>query len=413
MIESPQVASPVAGAYTAEPEWKAEGATRLISLDAFRGMVMVLMLAELMRLPEVAGAFPHSMLWRLIAFNTHHVEWQGCSLHDLIQPAFSFLVGAALPFSIASRKRKGQTVGLMFGHAVRRALILIVLGIFLRSLRSPQTYFTFEDTLTQIGLGYVFVFLLAFTRPRTQVVTLVLILICFWAAFALYPAPGPQFDYARVGVPQDWSHNYTGFLSHWNKNSNLSWAFDVWFLNLFPREQPFVFNEGGWSTLSFIPTLGTMIMGLLAGEWLKGNGSKQRKLVGLAIAGIALLLLGLVCQWAGLCPIVKRVWTSSYTLYSGGWVVLILAGFYALIEWKGWRRWAFPLVVVGMNSIAVYVMSWTMSVFFRNALDRHVGKVIDAMAGPTIQPVLHGFAVMLIFWFILFWMYRRKIFLRI
>ena len=413
MIESPQVASPVAGACTAEPEWKAEGATRLISLDAFRGMVMVLMLAELMRLPEVAEAFPHSMLWRLIAFNTHHVEWQGCSLHDLIQPAFSFLVGAALPFSIASRKRKGQTVRLMFGHAVRRALILILLGIFLRSLRSPQTYFTFEDTLTQIGLGYVFVFLLAFTRPRTQVLTLVLILICFWAAFALYPAPGPQFDYARVGVPQNWSHNYTGFLSHWNKNSNLSWAFDVWFLNLFPREQPFVFNEGGWSTLSFIPTLGTVILGLLAGEWLKGNGSKQRKLVGLAIAGIALLLLGLVCQWAGICPIVKRVWTSSYTLYSGGWVVLILAGFYALIEWKGWRRWAFPLVVVGMNSIAVYVMSWTMSVFFRNALDRHVGKVIGAMAGPTIQPVLHGFAVMLIFWFILFWMYRRKIFLRI
>ena len=164
----------------------------------------------------------------------------GCSLHDLIQPAFSFLVGAALPFSIASRKSKGQTFGQMLGHAVRRALLLIFLGIFLRSLGSRQTYFTFEDTLTQIGLGYVFLFLLAFTRPRTQVVTLVLILICFWTAFALYPAPGPRFDYARVGVPQNWSHNYTGFLSHWNKNSNLAWAFDVWFLNLFPREQPFV-----------------------------------------------------------------------------------------------------------------------------------------------------------------------------
>ena len=413
MIESVPVPSPVAEAPGAEPERKAEGTTRLISLDAFRGMVMLLMLAELMRLPEVARRFPQSALWHLIAFNTQHVEWQGCSLHDLIQPAFSFLVGAALPFSIASRKMKGQTFGPMLGHAVRRALLLVFLGIFLRSLWSPQTYFTFEDTLTQIGLGYVFLFLLAFTRPRTQVVALVLILICFWAAFALYPAPGPQFDYARVGVPPNWSHNFTGFLSHWNKNSNLAWAFDVWFLNLFPRERPFIFNEGGWSTLSFIPTLGTMVFGLLAGEWLKGNGSKQHKLRGLVIAGTALLLIGLVCQWAGICPIVKRVWTSSYTLYSGGWVVLILAGFYALIEWKGWRRWAFPLVVVGMNSIAVYVMSWTMSVFFGNALDRHLGKVAAAMAGPTIQPVLHGFAVMLIFWFILLWMYRRKIFLRI
>jgi heparan-alpha-glucosaminide N-acetyltransferase len=413
MIESAQVESPVSETAVAEPERKAEGITRLISLDAFRGLVMVLMLGEAMRLPAVASAFPHSAFWRVIGFNTEHVDWQGCSLHDLIQPAFSFLVGAALPFSIASRKMKGQTFGPMLGHAVRRALLLIFLGIFLRSLRSPQTYFTFEDTLTQIGLGYVFLFLLGFTRPRTQVVTFVLILIFFWAAFALYPAPGPHFDYARVGVPDNWSHNYTGFLSHWNKNSNLSWAFDVWFLNLFPRETPFVFNEGGWSTLSFIPTLGTMILGLLTGEWLKGNASKERKLRGLVVAGAGLVLLGLVCQWAGICPIVKRVWTSSYTLYSGGLVLLILAGFYALLDWKGWRRWAFPLVVVGMNSIAIYVMSWTMSVFFGDALDRHFGGAIAAIAGPTFQPVLHGFAVILIFWLILFWMYRRKIFLRI
>ena len=413
MIESAQVDSPVAEAPVAGPERNVETTTRLVSLDVFRGFVMVLMLGEVMRLFDVARAFPHSLLWRVIAFNTQHVEWQGCSLHDLIQPAFSFLVGAALPFSIASRKMKGQTFGPMLGHAIRRALLLIFLGFFIRSLHSTQTYFTFEDTLTQIGLGYVFLFLLGFTRVRTQLVTLVLILICFWAAFVLYPAPGPQFDYARVGVPPDWHHLYTGFLSHWNKNSNLSWAFDVWFLNLFPREQPFIFNEGGWSTLSFIPTLGTMIMGLLAGEWLKAKGSKEQKLRGLLIAGAGLVLLGLVCQWAGICPIVKRVWTSSYTLYSGGLVVLILAGFYALLDWKGWRRWAFPLIVVGMNSIAIYLMSWTMESFVSGALDRHFGTAISVIAGPTFQPVLHGFLVMLIFWLILYWMYRRKIFLRI
>ena len=413
MTEAVQLESPVKEAAITAPEPKPETSTRLVSLDGFRGLVMTLMLAERMRLPDVARAFPHSALWAVIAFHTEHVEWQGCSLHDLIQPAFSFLVGAALPFSIASRKSKGQTFTQMLGHAAWRALLLIALGIFLRSVRSTQTYFTFEDTLTQIGLGYVFLFLLGFARVRTQVVALVLILICFWAAFALYPPPSPNFDYARVGVSQNWNHNYTGFLSHWNKNSNLSWAFDVWFLNLFPREQPFVFNEGGWSTLSFIPTLGTMILGALAGEWLKGKGSKEQKLRGLVIAGATLLLLGLVCQWVGICPIVKRVWTSSYTLYSGGWVVLILAGFYALIEWKGWRRWAFPLVVVGMNSIAVYVMSWTMTGFFGDALDRHIGKPMSAMAGPVFQPVVHGFAVMLSFWFILLWMYRRKIFLKI
>src|ERR1700721_3783722 len=208
MIESAQIASPAAEAPVEEPRRIAEGVTRLVSLDAFRGLVMTLMLGEQMRLPEVARAFPHSAVWRFIAFNTEHVDWQGCSLHDLIQPGFSFLVGAALPFSIASRKMKGQSFGNMFGNAVRRALLLIFLGIFLRSLRSPQTYFTFEYTLTQIGLGYVFLFLLGFARVRTQVATLVLILIFFWVAFALYTAPGPQFEYARVGVPQNWTHNY-------------------------------------------------------------------------------------------------------------------------------------------------------------------------------------------------------------
>jgi predicted acyltransferase len=411
MTELAQLESPALNTVAA-PETRLDANSRLVSVDAFRGLVMVLMLAEVLRLPEVAQAFPHSLFWRIVGYNTEHVEWQGCSLHDLIQPAFSFLVGAAIPFSIAKRRQKGQSFRKMLGHAVWRGFLLIILGIFLRSLHSRQTYFTFEDTLTQIGLGYVFLFLLSFTRVRTQVITLAAILVCFWAAFAMYPAPGANFDYARVGVPPNWEHNYTGFLAHWNKNSNLSWAFDVWFLNLFPREQPFVFNEGGWSTLSFIPTLGTMILGLLTGEWLKSNRFKLQKLQGMAIAGVGLVLLGLALQWAGVCPIVKRVWTSSYTLYSGGLALLILAGLYALMDWKGRRGWAFPLLVVGMNSIAIYVMNWTMKGFISDSLDRHLGGIFG-VAGATFQPVLHGFAVLMVFWCLLFWMYRKKIFLRI
>ena len=407
-LESPQETAPIKDLVR-----KSEIRERLGSLDAFRGTIMLLMLNEATRLPLVARSFPHSAIWAFIAYNTEHVDWQGCSLHDLIQPGFSFLVGAAMPFSIASRTAKGQTFWELLGHAVWRAFILIILGILLRSIRHPQTYFTFEDTLTQIGLGYVFLFLLAFTRVRTQVIVMLVILIAFWGAFVLYPTPAPNFDYSLVGVPANWEHNYTGFLSHFNKNSNLSWHFDVWFLNLFPREKPFVYNEGGWSTLSFIPTLATMILGLLAGEWLKSAKSKADKLRGLVIAGVGLVLAGLLFQWAGICPIVKRIWTSSYTLCSGGLVILMLAGFYALIDWKGWRRWAFPLIVVGMNSIAIYVMSWTMEDFFRTALQVHLGGVISTIVWTTLLPIAYGIGVITIFWLILFWMYRRNIFLRI
>src|SRR4051812_24489012 len=202
---------------------------RVASIDAFRGFVMFLMLAEAMRLWTVHEAFPTSWFWRVVAFNTEHVEWQGCSLHDLIQPAFSFLVGAALPFSLASRARRGERFPRMLAHAAWRSVVLILLGIFLRSLDAKQTYWTFEDTLTQIGLGYTILFLIASTPLRVQVAIFVTILVGFWAAFVLYPLPAPSFVYAAVGVPSDWPHLYTGFLAHFNKNPNVAWAFDVWF----------------------------------------------------------------------------------------------------------------------------------------------------------------------------------------
>jgi predicted acyltransferase len=389
------------------------GPTRVLSIDAFRGFVMFLMLAEAMRLWTLHDAFPASRFWAIVAFNTTHVPWQGCSLHDLIQPAFSFLAGASLPFSIASRRVRGEPFARMLGHAVWRSVALMLLGIFLRSLERPQTYWTFEDTLTQIGLGYTFLFLIAFASLRVQIAIFTAILVGFWAAFALYPLPPAGFDYTQVGVPAGWPHLYSGFLAHFNKNSNLSWAFDVWFLNLFPREAPFQFNEGGWSTLSFIPTLATMMLGLWSGQWLKTARTVREKLVGLVVAGVALTLGGLIFQWLHICPIVKRIWTSSYTLYSGGLVVLMLAGFYALVEWRGWRRWVFPLLVIGANSIAIYVMSWTMEHFIASALNTHLGRGTFAVLGAPFEPVLRGIGVLLVFWAILFWMYRRKIFLRI
>jgi predicted acyltransferase len=388
-------------------------ATRVTSIDAFRGFVMFLMLAEAMRLWTVHAAYPASRFWALVAFNTEHVPWQGCSLHDLIQPAFSFLAGAALPFSIASRSRRGESFGRMLAHAAWRSVVLIALGIFLRSLGSDRTYWTFEDTLTQIGLGYTILFLLAFASLRVQVAAFVVILAGFWAAFVAYPLPAAGFDYPAVGVPADWPHLYRGFLAHFNKNSNVSWAFDVWFLNLFPREAPFRYNEGGWSTLSFIPTIATMMLGLWAGKWLMTARDAREKTLGLVVAGVALALAGLVLQWLHVVPIVKRIWTSSYTLYSGGLVLLLLAAFHGTIEWRGWKRWSFPLLVIGMNSIAVYVMSWTLERPVSAALVRHLGRGPFQVAGPAFEPVLKGAGVLLVFWLVLYWMYRRRLFLRI
>src|SRR5258708_4752211 len=206
MSEAVQLENPVKETAVALPESKPEATTRVVSFDAFRGLVMALILNERLRLPEVALSFPHSTIWAAIAYNTDHVEWQGCSLHDLIQPAFSFLVGAALPFSIASRKARGEGFGRMLAHAAWRSIALIFLGIVLRSLERSPPYWTFEDTLTQIGLGDTVLFLLAFAPRRVQIVAFAAILAGFWAAFVLNPLPGPGFDYTQVGVPADWPH---------------------------------------------------------------------------------------------------------------------------------------------------------------------------------------------------------------
>lgn len=394
----------------AEPPARPE---RLASVDAYRGLVMLLMMAEVLHFGQVAAALPESGFWKTLAHHQDHVAWVGCSLHDLIQPSFSMLVGVALPFSLASRRNRGQSRGRMIGHAVWRAALLILLGIFLRSTGRSQTNFTFEDTLTQIGLGYPFLFLLGLRPTRDQWIALGVVLVGYWAAFALYPLPGSGFDYPAVGVPADWPHHLNGFAAHWNKNSNAAWAFDTWFMNLFPRQRPFAYNGGGYSTLSFIPTLGTMILGLIAGGVLKSDRPGWHKAGRLVAGGLALLASGYAIGALGICPVVKRIWTPSWVLSSGGWGYLFLAGFYAVLDLLKLRRWAFPLVVVGMNSIAAYLMSWLFERFISENLTTHLGEEAFRRFGAAYEPLVHGGAVLLVLWLLLYWMYRRKLYLKI
>jgi predicted acyltransferase len=395
-----------------EPTRSRQPVARNVAVDAYRGFVMLLMMAEVLQFSRIAQAFPGNWFWRILAFNQTHAEWAGCSLHDLIQPGFSFLVGVALPYSIASRLAKGATFGRMFGHALWRALLLIALGIFLRSLHSPQTNFTFEDTLTQIGLGYPFLSLLGFRSPRWQWTALAVILTGYWLAWALYPVPGPGFNYQAVGVPLDWAHHYTGFAAHWNKNSNLGAAFDQWFLNLFPRPKPFVANEGGYLTLSFIPTLGTMILGLVAGRWLRAAAPRipTKRLL---IAGLIGIAAGLLLHVTGICPVVKRIWTPSWTLFSSGACFMLLAGFSWVIDVRGYKKWSLPLVVIGTNSIAAYLISHLFEEFIVDSFHINLGPHVFQIFGTALEPLTQGAVVLLTYWLILFWMYRRKLFLKI
>ncbi len=386
---------------------------RLASLDVYRGSMLALMMGEALRFCSVSATFPQSALWAFLCHHQDHVAWVGGSLHDQIQPGFSFLVGAALPFSLAARALRGESRARMIAHAFRRALVLVVLGIVLRSLGRPETYFTFEDTLTQIGLGYGFLFLLALRPRREQWLALGVVLIAFWGAFALYPAPRPGFDWETVGVPHDWPELQTGFAAHWNKNENFSAQFDRWFLNLFPREETYVYNKGGYQTLSFIPTLGTMILGLLAGGVLRREASAGAKRRWLVTAGLAALTAGYLLGALGVCPIVKRIWTPSWVLWSGGIAFLFTALFYEILDVRQKKAWAFPLLVLGMNSIAAYCLYEAFEKPIAAALLRHFTRGPFQVLGPAFEATLVGAASLALIWLVLWWMHRRRLFLRL
>jgi heparan-alpha-glucosaminide N-acetyltransferase len=399
---------------TLTPETKPASSTgeRLLSLDAFRGFVMLMMASAALGVPTIAKQFPDSAVWQHLSWHCSHAEWTSCSAWDLIQPAFMFMVGVALAFSVPKRVASGQSFGKMFSHALWRALALVLLAVFLTSASAKRTDWIFTNVLAQIGLGYPLLFLLAFTRVRTQAIAAAGILLVSWAAFALWPVAPPGFDWQSVGVSADWPH-LTGFAAHWEKNANIATAFDQWFLNLFPRDTPFVYNKGGYTTLNFVPSLATMIFGLITGNFLRGPMPLPQKLKRIVLTGILALAVGWLLDFSGLCPMVKRIWTPSFALFSTGWVLLLLAGFSAAIEGAGWRRWAFPLVVAGLNPITLYTLWQLMGGFIKDSFRRHFGAQVFDVFGEHYVETLQRGTILLILWLILLWMYRRKIVVRI
>jgi len=385
---------------------------RLLSLDTYRGMVMLLLAFGAARgkwWKTIEEAHEDSSVWSALMRQFGHVSWEGIVLWDMIQPSFMFMVGVSMAYSYVSRQRQGHSYQQMFLHVCYRAVVLVLLGVFLRSLGESQTQWRFDDVVSQIGFGYVVLFLLWGRGWRLQLGAAVAILIGYWMLFAFWPLPTADYDYAAVhGVK-----NYEGFFAHWNKNANPALYFDQWFLNLFPRKAPFNANGGGYHTLNFIPSIATMIFGLMAGELLRSDKSKGRKFLFLIVAGVIGMLLAWLLQVAGICPNVKRIWTPTFGLLSSGLCLICLAALYGIIDILKWQRWAWPAVIVGQNSTAMYCMIYLISTWIANTLLTHLGAAPFAVFGETYQPVLINLSVGICLWLICFWMYRRKIFLRI
>ncbi len=349
----------------------------------------------------VSARFPEQPFFRFLERQFNHVDWVGCAFWDLIMPSFMLLVGVSLPFSVSSRARRGQPPNRLRLHVLQRSVVFVLLGLLLSSRGYSQTRFNFTGLLSQFGLAYPWAFALVGRGVGIQSLAIVLILVGYWLAFYLYPLPPDGFDFSSVGLP---AHVPTlaGIMAHWNRGTNFAAHFDVWFLNLFPQPETYRFDPYGNQTLNFVPSVATMAIGVMVGELLlRRSKTKTQLLRCLALWGALLLGIGLAAGRT-VCPLVKSIWTPSWVLFSGGIALLMAAAFFWAIDIKGWSKLAFPLAVMGMNSLATYLLSVLTAPWLEETARVHL------TASWTAQQLL----VVLAIWLICFWMYRRRIFLR-
>ena len=360
--------------------------TRIASIDALRGFDMFWIIG--------GGAFFESLskVWKnpfteTIKNQMEHVSWDGFRFEDLIFPLFLFIVGIVLPFSISRRREQGFSDKKLYLHIIKRTAVLILLGLVLNGLLQ----FNFAEmrwpgVLQRIGLCYFFAALLVM-RTGWLIQSLVAggLLLGYWVLVMFIPVPGSG---AGVLTPEGCLPAYIDRL-------------------LIPgRFCCFTYgdNEG---LLSTIPAVSTVLIGSLAGYWLRSSVSGNLKTLALAVAGVSCLAIGHF--WGLSFPIIKVIWTSSYVLYAAGWSLLLLAVFYWLIDVMGWKKWAFFFAVIGANPITIYFLQGIVNfddiaAFFVHGFAQHTGQ---------FEFLILPFAAFAAKWLLLLFLYRHRIFFRI
>ena len=315
-----------------------------------------------------------------------HTHWNGFTFYDLIFPLFLFIVGASMPFAISRRLQRGDDRGQIYSHILKRFVTLLLLGFIYNGLLDFDfSHFRFTGVLHRIALCYLFAALIVMnTGVRGQAVTAAIILLAYWAIIKLVPVPG--FG-AGVLTPE-------GNLAAYLDQRFLPGAFCCY---------QFGDNEG---ILSTVPAVATTLMGVLSGHWLRTERGGAEKAAKLAAAGVVSLLVSLV--WNLAFPINKLLWSSSYVIHSGGWSLLLLAAFYWVIDVRGWRRWTLFFVVIGLNPITIYVLQsqfdfGLISLIFTRGFIDHLG---------AFRPVAESIGYLLFGWLFLYFLYRKKIFLK-
>ena len=361
-----------------------EPSGRLASLDFFRGFTMFLLIAEGTHLfsslvsPELEGTLLHA-----IGTQLHHHPWHGLHFWDLVQPFFMFIVGVAMPFSIARRKERGETNKQLLNHVIRRSLTLLILGWALYCISPGYITFRFQNVLAQLSVTYLVAYLLMKRSAATQITITLLILVAVDILYRVFPVAG----FNQPFVPD---HN-----------------FGAWFDMLISGE----LSGGHWVSFNAVPTIAHTVWGVLVGKLLMSDQSVKRKVLTLVFAGLIGVIAGYSLDLV--TPIIKRIATGSFVIVTGGWCLLAMAFSYWFVDVLGFKNWTLFFAIVGMNPLFIYLFAHIGGDQLVYSVVKPFSMGLLSWISPLFAEIITAMITWYLLWYICYWLYKRRIFFKI
>jgi predicted acyltransferase len=358
---------------------------RVTSIDFFRGFTMFLLAGESAHLYGLFLEMDNPVM-HFIGSQLEHHEWHGLTFWDLIQPFFMFIVGVSIPFAVANRLKKGDSMQQITRHALKRSFLLLFFGWALYFTAAGKLVFQFQNVLAQLSITYLVAFLIRDKSYTFQIVFTLVVLLLIDLAYRFFPVEG-------------FNHPWVNF-------ENLG----AWFNNKIEGVE----KASTWATLNFVSTTAHTVWGVLCGRILMSDKTPAQKIRILSIAGASALLAGFALDILNITPIIKKIATSSFVLASGGWSILALCFSYWLIDVKkSFVAGSRFFIIVGMNSIFIYL-------FFSVGGARMIRRLVEpfvnlffAWGGQLTVGIITGLCVWAALWYLCYWLAKNKLFFKI
>lgn len=359
---------------------------RIISLDFFRGITMFLLMGESTHLYHFLTSNESGMVIQAIGTQLTHHEWHGLYFWDLVQPFFMFIVGAAIPMSVNSRIKRGDSDKSILMHAIKRSLLLLFFGWALYCIGPGHIVFRFQNVLAQLSVTYMIAFLIWKKSVTFQLIFSFMLILLTDLAYRFFPVEGfdqPWVAYHNLGT---WTNN---MIEGTSKTSI-------------------------WASINAIPTTAHTIWGVLCGQLLINNYSATKKIKLLVVAGFLGLLIGYSLDLFGVTPIIKKIATSSFVFVSGGWTILALCFCYWLIDIRkvGVRESRF-FTIVGMNSIFIYIFFEVGGADLINRMFIPFTRALFGWSTEHVVNIMTSLSVWAFLWYICYWLYKNRVFIKI